>query len=248
MYTAGGGGDSHVICSADNTIALETTRVQPLAMTPNLPDPDDWLGCGLRSAMVLPVAGLDDKTIAEDEILHRLQEHGPASPETLAAETSLSGVILEKRLERLVYLQQIQMTGFTPTDALHVLGKLDIGSRSQAEAGARSLATALNMDIDEFCLQVIAETEKTIETIILDYLGRKIWQNNQAAPFLNRRDNELFSIAFSVKIPIIGIGAAARYFLPGVASRLQTTVSFPDHYEVGNAIGAALIGIEDSKR
>jgi hypothetical protein len=129
-----------------------------------------------------------------------------------------------------------------------VLGKLDIGSRSQAEAGARSLATVLDMDIDEFCLQVIAETEKTIETIILDYLGRKIWQNNQAAPFLNRRDNELFSIAFSVKIPIIGIGAAARYFLPGVASRLQTTVSFPDHYEVGNAIGAALIGIEDSKR
>jgi hypothetical protein len=102
------------------------------------------------------------------------------------------------------------------------------------------------MDADTFCLQVIAETEKTIETIILDYLGRKIWQDNQAAPFLNRRDNELFALSFSVKLPIIGIGAAARYFLPGVARRLQTTVAFPQYYEVGNAIGAALIGVEDN--
>jgi N-methylhydantoinase A/oxoprolinase/acetone carboxylase beta subunit len=246
MYTAGGGGDSHVLCSPDNTVILEATRVQPLAMTPDLPDPEKWLGCGLGCALVLPVAGLDDDTTAADEILHYLLEHGPANSETLARETSLSGVILEKRLERLVYLQQIRMSGFTPTDALHVLEILDIGNRDQAEAGARALAAALEMEVEQFCRQVITETEKTIETIILDYLGRKIWQDNQAAPFLNRRDNELFSLKFSVKIPIIGIGAAARCFLPGVAKRLQTTVSFPDHYEVGNAIGAALIGMEDA--
>lgn len=247
MYTAGGGGDSHVICSSDNTICLKTTRVQPLAMITDLPDPGGWLGCGLRSAMVLPVAGLDGKVIAADEILSRLHRHGPANPETLAIETSLSGVILEKRLERLVYLQQIRMAGFTPTDALHTLDRLDIGDKQQAEAGAEAMAAALNMDVETFCLQVISETEKTIETIILDYLGRKIWQNNQSAPFLNRRDNELFSLNFSVKIPIIGIGAAAGFFLPGVARRLQTTVSFPEHYEVGNAIGAALISVEDNR-
>ena len=247
MYTAGGGGDSHVICSAKNSVALEITRVQPLAMTPNLPDPADWLGCGLRSSLVLTAADLDDAAIADDEVLRYLQQHGPANPETLAEQTSLSGVILEKRLERLVYLQQIRMVGFTPTDALHVLGILDIGSTEQAEAGARALAATLALDVDEFCRRVVAETEKTIETIILDYLGRKIWQDNQAAPFLNRRDNELFSLKFSVKIPIIGIGAAARCFLPGVAKRLQTTVSFPDHYEVGNAIGAALIGMGEDQ-
>ncbi len=247
MYTAGGGGDSHVICSADNNISLETTRVQPLAMTTNLPDPGDWLGCGLRSAIVLPVDGLDEKVIAEDEILRRLHRHGPANPETLASETSLSGVILEKRLERLVYLQQIRIAGFTPTDALHALDRLEIGNKQQAKSGAKAMAAALNMIVETFCLLVISETEKTIETIILDYLARKIWQNNQAAPFLNRRDNELFSLNFSVNIPIIGIGAAAKFFLPGVARRLQTTVSFPEYYEVGNAIGAALIGVKDNR-
>ena len=249
MYTAGGGGDSHVQCSGssggsgDNRISLATTRVQPLAMTEGLPDPEIWMGCGLRNSMVLPVA-VDDVNKNEgdeDEIVRWLRQNGAASPETLARETSLSGVILEKRLEQRVYMQQIRMAGFTPTDALHVLDRLDIGNKKQAEAGAIMLAAALDTDVESFCLQVIEETEKVIETIILDYLGRKIWQDNQAAPFLNHRDNDLFSIKFAVKVPIIGIGAAGRYFLPGVAKRLQTTVSFPEHYEVGNAIGAALI-------
>ncbi len=250
MYTAGGGGDSHIICGGDTSgsaVKLETSRVQPLAMTADLPDPADWLGCGLRNALVLPIDGIDRELIERDEILRFLQQHGPANSEILAQETSLSGVILEKQLERLVYRQQVKMAGFTPTDALHVLGQLDIGDRQLAEAGAMVLAAALNMEVTDFCQQVITETEKTIETIVLDYLGEKIWQNKQAAPFLNKRENELFSVQFAVKIPIIGIGAAARCFLPGVAKRLQTTVSFPDHYEVGNAIGAALIDGQDNR-
>jgi len=247
MYTAGGGGDSHVVCSADRTTALETTRVEPLAMVQDLPDPGDWMGCDLQDALVLPVVGLDENSIAGDEILVHLHRHGPATPATLARTTSLSGVILEKRLEHLVYLQQVRLAGFTPTDALHVLGKLNIGNTSQAETGAMVMAAALDMELTAFCQQVITETEKTIETIILDYLGRKIWPNNQAAPFLDRRDNALFSLNFTVKIPIIGIGAAARCFLPGVARRLGTRVHFPEHYEVGNAIGAALIALEDNQ-
>ena len=247
MYTAGGGGDSHVICSAEKRITLETTRVDPLSMVPDLPDPGDWMGCDLRSALVLPVAGLDEKILEQDEILTCLHRDGPATPATLAERTSLSGVTLEKRLERLVYLQQIRLAGFTPTDALHVLGTLSIGNTSQAKAGAEAMAAALDMDVTHFCQQVVTEAEKTIETIILDYLGRKIWQNNQAAPFLDRRDNDLFSLHFTVKIPIIGIGAAARCFLPRVSRRLGTQVYFPKHYEVGNAIGAALIAIEDNQ-
>jgi hypothetical protein len=51
----------------------------------------------------------------------------------------------------------------------------------------------------------------------------------------------VLGIDFSLKIPLIGIGAAARYFLPAVAARLATTVSFPPYSEVGNAVGAAII-------
>ncbi len=246
MFTAAGGGDSHIRCSdsvsQQGKVALTPTRVQPLSMTDDLPDPALWLDNDRGDSMVLPVAGLDKAVVAGDEILRLLAQAGPTGTMALAEQTSLSGVLLEKRLERLAYQQQVRIAGFTPTDALHVLGSLDIGDSRRAKAGAEILATAMQMDRESFCRQVVAATEKTIETIILDYLGRKIWQGKQAAPFLNRRDNELFSLDFSVKIPIIGIGAAAQFFLPGVARRLKTTVHFPDHYEVGNAIGAALIG------
>ena len=40
---------------------------------------------------------------------------------------------------------------------------------------------------------------------------------------------------------IIGIGAAAPFLLPDVAARLGTEVVFPEHYEVGNALGAAFM-------
>ncbi|CAK8723338.1 MAG: N-methylhydantoinase A/oxoprolinase/acetone carboxylase, beta subunit [Candidatus Electronema aureum] len=248
MYTAGGGGDSHVICSADEQegcVRLATARVQPLSMTVDLPDPADWLGCGLRNALIMPIEGLDEQVVAQDEILRCLRDHGPVNPETLAWKTGLSGVPLEKRLERLANLQQIRMIGFTPTDALHVLSRLAIGNKEQAERGAAALAAALNMEVEALCLRVVAETEQTIETIILDYLAHKVWPASEAAPFLSSRDNSLFSLSVAVKIPIIGIGAASRCFLPAVAERLRTSVSFPEHYEVGNAVGAALIGREE---
>uniref|UniRef100_UPI004056B758 hydantoinase/oxoprolinase N-terminal domain-containing protein n=1 Tax=Candidatus Electrothrix sp. TaxID=2170559 RepID=UPI004056B758 len=154
MYTAAGGGDSHVICFSDHDcssqqegrccgrlkIRLEATRVQPLCMTEDMPDPEQWLGCGMRNAVVQPVEGLSEEVVSEDEILFCLREHGSANLETLTQQTGLSGILLEKRLERLAYLQQVRMAGFTPTDALHVLGRLDIGSKEQAEHGARALA------------------------------------------------------------------------------------------------------------
>lgn len=245
MYTSGAGGDSHVACHRDGTIGLKQSRVQPLAVTPDLPDPQTWLNNTTDTVLVLPVPGLDPAEVQADELLRSLAQHGPATPSTLAAQTGVSGIILEKRLERLMFLQQVVLVGFTPTDALHALGLLQIGNAGASRSGASVLAGLSGLAVEAFCQRVVAETEAAIETILLSYLGRSIWPDGQSAPFLNRRDNELFSVGFTLKLPIIGMGAAARCFLPGVAKRLGTTVSFPDHCEVGNAIGAALIGLDD---
>ncbi len=241
MYTAAGGGDSHLSCSHEGGMNLLPTRVQPLATTPDIPDPTVWLGCGQQDCLILPVPGVVDP---EDPILSCLTDNGPLTPEALARQSGINGVTLEKRIERLHFLQKIGITGFTPTDALHVLGRLDIGDIEVATRGAETLAAQLGLTVESLCRQTIARTEETIEKIILDYLGRSIWGEQQATPFLNHMDNDLFSIHFKLKLPLIGIGAAARAFLPGVAERLQTTVTFPDLFETGNAIGAALIGME----
>ncbi len=252
MYTAAGGGDSHVICGYapqeqdKYTVQLRKARVQPLALTPDLPPPNSWLGCGLRSALILLQEGLDEDLLAQDELLSSLQREGPATPEQLGQRTGVSGILLEKRLERLAYFQQIRMVGFTPSDALHVLRKLDIGTRKQAEQGAEVLAALFNLDVETLCRAVVTEAERTIEGIILEYLGRRIWPNGQSGVLWATRDNPLFSLRAAVKVPLIGIGAASRCFLPAVAERLHTRVTFPEHYAVGNALGAALIGLEIS--
>jgi N-methylhydantoinase A/oxoprolinase/acetone carboxylase beta subunit len=242
MYTAAGGGDSHVSCDYKKGLTLLPTRVQPLSTTSDLLDPALWLGCGQQNALILPIRDIADP---EDPILSVLAERGALTPRDLARYCGISGITLEKRIERLLFLQKIGISGFTPTDALHAMGKLDIGDANAAMRGAEALAGELGWSVKDLCKQTLARTEETIEKIILDYVGRSIWGEQQATPFLNNRDNELFSVNFSLKLPLIGIGAAARAFLPGVAKRLQTTVSFPELYETGNAIGAALIGMEE---
>ena len=244
MYTAGAGGDSHLVCQPDGSLQLKSTRVQPLAMTPGLPDPATWLKSGLDEQLVVPVEGLDPEVVAADPILRFLAQNGPSSPSLIGSQTGIGGIILEKRLERLMFLQQLVLVGFTPTDALHALGTLELGNGAASLAGARVLAAEAGMGVEQFCQQVVQETEEAIETILLTYLGRAVWQGDTSVPFLNRRENDLFSVRFELKLPLIGIGAAARSFLPGVARRLGTTVSFPEYCEVGNAIGAALIGEE----
>ena len=246
MYTAGAGGDSRITCHRDGRIELEPARVQPLAMTPDLPDPRTWMDAGLDSVLVLPVAGLDREVIDADPVLTALDRLGPLPPSSLGAESGITGILLEKRLEHLAYRQRLVLAGFTPTDGLHALGRLDIGAREHSERAAMVLAAAAGLAPETFCRRVVEAAETAIETIILSYLGRTVWQDDQAVPVLNRRDNELFTLRFALKLPLVGIGAAARSFLPGVAERLGTTVTFLDHCEVGNAIGAALIGLDQA--
>ncbi len=242
MYTGAGGGDSHVVIGNQGNIALENFRVQPLAMTPDLPAPGKWLGTGQFDSLILPMAGIN-KNDSRDEIVTFLLTNGPATTETISRETRMSGVSLEKHLERLVYKQQIVRAGFTPTDALHVLGLLALGERQASLRGAEIMAKKAGLERDDFCQQVLELTRDRIENIILDYLGRKIWGREQAAVLVSKRNNEFLEMRYLLKIPIIGIGAASRYFLAGVAERLQTTVTFPEHYEVGNAMGAGLIAV-----
>ncbi|MCL2341306.1 MAG: hydantoinase/oxoprolinase family protein, partial [Proteobacteria bacterium] len=87
MYTAAAGGDTHVVVQPDGRIALAATRVQPLAMTPDLPDPRRWLNRDTDTYLVLPVAGVDPEAVRNDSLLQYLAQHGPTPPGILAAQT-----------------------------------------------------------------------------------------------------------------------------------------------------------------
>ncbi len=112
-----------------------------------------------------------------------------------------------------------------------------------ASAGAELLGKTMNMSGEDFSRLVVKNTEELIENLIVDYIIQRYWKNSLTNFISTRKNHPVLGVDFSIKLPLIGIGAAARYFLPAVAENLRTTVSFPEHCEVGNAIGAAIIGM-----
>lgn len=242
MVTGGIGGDSHTTIDAKGTITLGPNRVVPLSMAYGVPDVTTWLGMEEQAKLIVcrPEMFME----SDDEVDRYLLGAGSATPYSLRTATGLAGITIEKRLERLANRQQIYECGFTPTDALHVLGRIDIGNGETARKGAEILGSRINMSSTEFSQMIVARAEERIETLIIDYVIQHYWGNSLTSFLSQRNAHPVLGVNFSLKIPLIGIGAAARHLLPEVARRLQTSVSFPDNCEVGNAIGAAMIGLQ----
>jgi len=243
MFTAGIGGDSHLVVDDQGALHLGPTRVVPLCMVGTLlPPASEWLGADASSRCIGLIVEEDMPEDLEDPVLTFLRQHGLATPAAIGTAIGLSSVPLEKHLEGLARDQLIFETGFTPTDALHVLGHIAIGNQDAAINGAAVPVWITGREPEVFCQEVLRLTEKQIEDLIIDYIIHRYWGKSLTSFISSRDSHPVLGVQFSLKIPLIGIGAASRYFLPGVAKRLATTVSFPEHCEVGNAVGAALLG------
>ena len=240
MHTRGIGGDSHVILDEKNRITIGPRRVTPISTSGCKAELSVWLGRSKQSKCIELITVPTDEH-SPNEILLTLQNHGPCTLATLQKSTGISGIPLEKQLENLSRHQLIQETGFTPTDALHVLGKIELGDTSKAEAAAAILGEYLQLSGVDFARVVVDKTAEQIENSILDFVTSHYWQKSLVNFISTRHDHPVLGVNFSLKIPLIGIGAAAQHFLPKIAKRLSTKVHFPDNYHVGNAIGAALI-------
>lgn len=96
-------------------------------------------------------------------------------------------------------------------------------------------------DLSLTCLQSLSGRE-----------GHNIWQksNNAAMHFIKKaffkETNQLYDCLFKVKIPVVGIGAPVRSWLPKMAEKLHTELLIPEHAEVANAIGAAAAKIMET--
>ena len=240
MFTGGIGGDSHVMIDEKGIMTIGPARVVPLAMATGFPNVEEWLGHSADSRCIRLVSGPQPDSDLSP-VLQSLVAEGTATPQQLRQATGLSGIPLDTQLEDLSRKQLIVETGFTPTDALHVLGKIDLGDREKSLAGATILGGLIGKGPEEFCSMVVAGTEEKIENLIIEYIFNRYWGKTLTNFISTRNSHPVLHVDFSLKIPLIGIGAAARFFLPGVAARLSTTVTFPENYAVGNAIGAAMI-------
>jgi N-methylhydantoinase A/oxoprolinase/acetone carboxylase beta subunit len=106
-----------------------------------------------------PVGDLSPKDRA---LVARVRRH-PVALVDLAQERDISA-FLSERIARLTAQQVVLQAGFTPTDALHVLGHFDAWDAEASRLAATLLARQQGLSAERFCEQVIATVSRKVAT------------------------------------------------------------------------------------
>ncbi len=245
MFTVGVGGDSFSRINRSGKLEVGPGRVVPLCMAGDIPAPSEWIGQGHDSHLI-KVGPAADKF--DDAAIEFLKENGPSTFTRMMEGLGVGEIKLTGLVSTLVREQIVEEVGFTPTDALHVLGELAIGDASVSIEAAKVLGTVSGLDAEGFARMVLEETRVKIENAMLEHIVRKEIGGNMAGIIAGRSSSPLVSFEPSLNLPIVGIGAAAGKLLPEVAERLHTTAVFPEHHEVGNALGAIKMALDNMSK
>ncbi len=187
-------------------------------------------------------------------------ENGPIEIDALAdADRQMLRAIARMERQGLVIY-----SGFTPSDATHVLGMSDHWNRHAAEVGAKIWARQMRhlygcgtWDLDDAvapCEQVFAMviqeiSQKLIEAGLNQH-GKLVDSRSMnltqlmADIILNKGEAEqvkpLFKLRFADDYPIVAVGGPAGDYFPEVARVLKVGLHLPEHADTANAIGAVM--------
>ncbi len=162
-------------------------------------------------------------------------------------------------LELLVERQLVRLFGFTPTDALHVLGQLTMWSADYARLYAEAIGAPEWLDAEAVSRLVIDQVEyklahELLMTRLADRCGEKGLDHDHgvvARALLDRglgRVKDALGVTFDLGVPVIGIGAPAACLLPAAAERLRAEVIIPLDGDVANAVGAITSQVRVERR
>ncbi|MGA8259492.1 MAG: hydantoinase/oxoprolinase family protein [Arenicellales bacterium] len=153
-------------------------------------------------------------------------------------------------------------SGFTLTDAAHVLGYSNHWSQPAAEAAARIWAAQMKRvygygrwdmdDIEAACREVFDKLTLTIcGKLIEAALPRRYTPaRKETMDFARRltslileadeRERGLVSLSFLAQYRLVAVGAPVATYYPAVAERLNARLTIPEHAGVASAVGAVM--------
>src|SRR5262249_28353576 len=175
------------------------------------------------------------------------------------------GYAAAKAIDRLVDRGLVAISGFTPSDAAHVLGLHGEWSVEAAKLGAETwiredaaAARPVDRDASAFARRVIEATiqqsGRAVAAAALATegdgdlaaggpLGRQLVDRALAA---DSGEGRLLRVALSLNRPLVAIGAPVATYYPEVARRLGTRLVIPPRADVCNAVGAVAGGVVQS--
>ena len=172
------------------------------------------------------------------------------------------GAIMKSRIEqgalkRLVERGLVQIAGLTPSDASHMLFRVDVWDRDAAQkalllfgrrrTGSGNLLSnepnvVAQMIVDRLTYQTglaLLETAFAEEDpsfgIAEDVLARHVLTQRGL-----QKHRGLMRIDVGLNLPVIGLGASAASYYPAVGELVGSEMILPEHAGVANAIGAVV--------
>jgi N-methylhydantoinase A/oxoprolinase/acetone carboxylase beta subunit len=259
VRSLGLGGDSHLQFDTHQNLTIGPQRVLPLShLCHDYPALHDDLlarlngslfSRGLEYWILQRLPRRPFKSARTNRLIELLQK-GPQPMLKLLKEVGAVSAV-QVDIEELLNQEIIVRAGFTPTDLLHVSGEFAPWDVEIAQKVTQWVARYWEEDEEAFVLRVKDQfTRKIVAEIIQLLSGRALSEPELGinGKGLDRwlfeenmnSSNLAFGSRFFLKVPIVGIGAPAKAFLPRVAQALATEIVFPTNFEVANAVGAAV--------
>jgi N-methylhydantoinase A/oxoprolinase/acetone carboxylase beta subunit len=277
VYAIGLGGDSEVRFGGGEGLVIGPRRVLPLSL---LAHEHPWVLPVLeRQQREAPHASqirFAQRLQADAAMLARLTDEEHAAWQRLAQgpvdveRANIEERSLSKAIARLERKGLAIYSGFTPSDAAHVLGLSSHWSADAATYGARIWARQMrhlyglgtwaqgdaiapSQDVVDKVMGAISQ--KLIEAGLNDAGQMNEANAGKVASLLtamalhagagvgedgHRGVPSVFSLRFAPELPLVAVGAPARSYYPGVARGLGMALELPQHAEVANAVGAVL--------
>lgn len=264
MHTFGLGGDSEVVAKADGfktRLTLGPRRLIPLSLAAHLHGDailkplEKWQRAtvlGRHAGRFVVRTGVPDAlavglTAAETSLFAKVA----ATPQPL--EDVISATLHNAALTRLVSRGLVQIIGFTPSDAAHVVGKQTNWNAEAARIGAILFARqkdAMGAPIaaDEAALSqwVLNNVTRRSAEVILETLFTEDGHDGAAMLTLSVIQRAIDGaggmarVAVSLDRTVIGLGASAGLHHAELPAYLGVACEVPGDADVANALGAVV--------
>lgn len=245
MESSANGGDSHVWFK--KCIRIGPRRVMPLCVAavryPNFKEKLEKTPVPLRTMLsehtqptkFFVSTGADpiDPTESEKKLLEIIKDEP----------LSIYGILNKMKrfpspavLDSLIQQRAIQAIGFTPTDALHVLGEYTEWDVEAAQIGAKKLSRFTQMGVHAFCKKIKQQIAKNMVYSLMSFI-----MEGRGKDGIKKMLEEDVPVQYKLNIPIVLLGGPVKAYYEEIKGLIDAEVIVPEQASVGNAVGA-LVG------
>ncbi len=254
MSTVALGGDSRVRLDGTKFI-VGPDRVIPLCRyTEEYPDLVEKIIQSEIFEYYETIDGIDKSILTEKElrIFSVIEGKGPLNKMEII--NMVEGLwVIDAELNSMIQKEVLRIAALTPTDVMVFLKKFSLGNKAGADAGIIALSNKLGMTKKQAAIALFEE----IKTLVAEAVMTKVfddrfrnWYDNGSKVLMRRlvskTRTDTVEILPKFKIPIVGVGAPSQFMMEDLAERLNAEVLFPEHNDVGNAIGAITSKVSES--